>query len=345
MRLMVAACVLLCASGAVARRAERGASAAAAGELERLITEVPSGSTGHAVFGATDDGGEQLGALDPIADPAGGYLGVYHSPRRTGRGRTFRISLARSSDLLHWTRIRVLDRDGASMPTLRRIPGTSGYLLAYEKKPRRYGNVIRIVYFRSRPDLLAGRVTAQRNLPRRFSPYADGTPTILWVRWRGSAARSLIGLGFHYQSKFRRRPAADREAVGELAGLRRWMTLRGDQADTALYGRGLRGNHGDWRQFSFDGFRWRVYEGQKRYDDFATWHVLLYHPRSREMYLLSLHVGGARLSSVGNPIVKQEPAPGGAGQVLVVTAFVFRASGPGLTGELVYYQPLGSSTH
>src|SRR5260370_19967162 len=245
---MVAACVLLCASGAAARRTDRGASAAAAGELERLITEVPPGPTGRAVFGGTDDGGKQLGALDPIADPAGGYLGVYHSPRRTGRGLTFRISLAHSSDLLHWARIRVLDRDGASMPTLRRIPGTSGYLLAYEKKPRRYGNVIRIAYFRSRPDLLDGRVAAQRNLPRRFSPYADGTPTILWIKWRGSAARSLIGLGFHYQSRLRRRPAADREAVGELAGPRRGTPVRGEGGETGLYGAGPAGDPGAlWR--------------------------------------------------------------------------------------------------
>jgi hypothetical protein len=336
---MVVVCALLGASVAAGRRGQSGASAAAAGRLARLISEVPSAPSGRVVFGAADDLGEQLGALDPIADPAGGYLGVYHSPHRARRGMTFRISLAHSSDLLHWTRIRVLDRDGASMPTLRRIPGTSGYLLAYEKKPGHYQNVIRIAYFRTRADLVGGQAAVERNLPRRFSPYADGTPTILWINWRGSAARSLIGLGFHYQSKFRRRPAADREAVGRLVGLRRWTTLRGDEADAALLGRGLRGNHGDWRQFSFEEFRWRVYEGQERFDDFATWHVLLYHPRSREIYPLSLHVGAARLTSVGNPIVNQEPAPGGPGRVLVVTAFVFRASRPGLTGELVYYQP------
>jgi hypothetical protein len=336
---LLVVCVLLGASVAAGRRGESGASAAAAGRLARLISQVPSPPSGRVMFRARDDLGDQLGALDPIADPAGGYLGVYHSPRWTGRGLTFRISLAHSSDLLHWSRIRVLDRDGASMPTLRRVPGTSGYLLAYEKKPRHYQNVIRIAYFGTRADLLDGRVAVQRNLPRRFSPYADGTPTILWIKWRGSAARSLIGIGFHYQSKLRGRPAADREAVGQLVGLRRWTTLRGDEADAALFGRGLRGNHGDWRQFSFDGFRWRVYEGQKRYDDFATWHVLLYHPRSREIYPLSLRVGAAHLSSVGNPIVKEEPAPGGPGEVLVVTAFVFRAWSPGVTGELVYYQP------
>src|SRR5207248_7695098 len=108
----------------------------------------------------------------------------------------------------------------------------------------------------------------------------------------------------------------------------------------ALYGQGLHGNHGDWRQFRFGGLRWRVYEGQGRFDDFATWHVLLYSPSSGAVYPLSLQLENSPLTSVGNPIVKQLPAPGGQGQVLVVTAFVFAASAPGLTGELVYYQPV-----
>ena len=294
-------------------------------------------------FHANDDHGKQLGALDPIPDPAGGYLGVYHSPYWRGRGMTFRISLAHSQDLLHWTRVRVLDRLGASMPTLRRIPGGRGYLLAYEKKPRRFENVIRIAYFRSLASLLHGRPAQERNLPRRFSPYANGTPTILWIKWRGGAARSLVGIGFHYQSKLRREPWADREAVGQLAGLRRWATVRADDADNALFSQGLHGNHGDWRQFSFGGFRWRVYEGQKRYDDFATWHVLLYNPRSRSIHRLSLHAGSEHLTSVGNPIAQEEPGPSGQGPVLVVTAFVFNASARRLTGELVYYQPLQAS--
>ena len=136
--------------------------------------------------------------------------------------------------------------------------------------------MIRIAYFRSRRALIEGRAAEQRNLPRRYSPYANGTPTILWIRWRGSAARSLVGLGFHYQSTFHRLPGADREAVGQLAGLRRWTTIRGDEADGVLSGQGLHGNHGDWRQFGFEGKRWRVYEAQASFDDFATWHVLLY---------------------------------------------------------------------
>src|SRR5437763_3252953 len=140
--------------GAV-RHAE-AVSIEAADQLQALITALPPLETGRVDFHANDDAGKQLGALDPIADPAGGYLGVYHSPYWSSRGPTFRISLAHSDDLLHWTQLRILDRFGASMPTLRPISGTGGYLLAYEKQPAD-ANVIRIAYYRSRADLLAGR--------------------------------------------------------------------------------------------------------------------------------------------------------------------------------------------
>src|SRR5436305_7032054 len=129
------------------------------------------------------------------------------------------------------------------MPTLRPISGTGGYLLAYEKKPAD-ANVIRIAYYRSRGDLLAGRAARQRNLPRSLSPYANGTPTILWVNWGGGPARSLIGIGFHYQSQANRAPAADREAIGLLAGFSRWTVRTDDDADETRYGQGLRGNPG-----------------------------------------------------------------------------------------------------
>lgn len=311
---------------------------ASAVQIERMIDEVPSLVTGRASVDTTDNLGEQLGALDPIPDPAGGYLGVYHSPYRSRGGWTFRVSLAHSSDLLHWTRIRVLDGTGASMPTLRRIPGSDGYILAYEKTAPG-GDLIRVVYYRSRTSLLAGRAAVRRTLPRSLSPYNNGTPTILWIDWHGSAARSLMELGFHYQSESHHHPAADREAVGLLAGLKRWSARKDVVADRDLSAQGLHGNHGDWRQFSFDTFLWRTYEAQERYDNFATWHVVLYNPSSRATYLLSLELDSSRITSLGNPIVREEPAPSGQGQVLVVTAFVFAASSPGLTGELVYYQP------
>jgi hypothetical protein len=312
---------------------------ASAARLEQLIEEIPSLDSGRSAVGATDDQGGQLGAIDPIDDPAGGYLAVYHSPYRPAFGRTFKISLAHSNDLLHWTRLRVLDGIGASMPTLRPIPGTTGYLLAYEKQRPR-GDLIRVAYFRSGADLLAGRASTQRDLPRRLSHYNNGTPSILSIDWRGSVHRSLIELAFHYQTEAGRRAAADREAIGWLRDFRVWQAHKDSGVDQALSARQLDGSHGDWRQFAFQGFRWRIYEGQSHFDSFRSWHIVLYDASSRATYPLALQLGDSRITSVGNPIVRSAIAPSGVGKVLVITTFVFSASSPGLTGELVYYQPV-----
>jgi hypothetical protein len=171
--------------------------------LRNLIELVPCPATGRVVYGAVENLGNQLGGLDPIADPAGGYLGVYHTPIGSPPGSTsdgFEISIAHSADLIHWRRIAVLDAVGASNPTLRAVPGAQGYVLAYEKALGAHGpHVIRLRYW-SLAGLLAGQVTAQVDLPLRFSRFSNGTPSFYSIRWRGGLRRSIIELGFHYET-------------------------------------------------------------------------------------------------------------------------------------------------
>src|SRR5205823_3885561 len=160
----------------------------AADRLQSLIDYVPCPDTGRVSFNTRDDAGDSMSVLDTVPSPSGGYLGVYHTefrPRSRRWFADFRVSLARSSDLIHWTRVAVLDPSGASMPTLRAISGSPGYLLAYEKRIRGAGNVIRIRYYPSLFWLLSGAFADQRDLPLTFSPYNNGTPTILWVHWNG----------------------------------------------------------------------------------------------------------------------------------------------------------------
>jgi hypothetical protein len=293
-----------------------------------------------------DNLGHQLGALDPIADPAGGYLGVSHSPIGSPPGATsedFEISVAHSADLLHWRRIAVLDHVGASNPTLRPIPGDRGYLLAYEKALGAHSpHVIRIRYYRSLASLLAGQVTAQVDLPLRFSRFSDGTPSFYSVRWRGGLRRSIIELGFHYETAIGLGPGRDQEATGTVRGFSQWTASRGTQINDLLDGHGFIGAHGDRRQFSFGGKPWRVYESSTTLRGFGTWHVLLYDLSSHQLLPLTISTStGAVSTSFANPRVTVLPAPHGSGQVLVVTMFVF-GRGPALTqpGELVYYQPI-----
>jgi hypothetical protein len=315
------------------------AQTSTADRLQRLIEDLPCPSSGRVAYDATDDHGDSMSVLDPIPNPQGGYLGVYHTAFRPPGDpfMDFRISLAQSSDLIHWTRVEVLDPSGASMPTLRAIAGSPGYLLAYEKsRPR--GDVVRLRYYPSLAALLAGHYSAQRDLPRQFSPYNDGTPTILWVQWNGSLWRSVIELGFHYQTARKGWRGPDREAIGALRGFRIWTARTDASTDAALSHQGFVGSHGDWRQFDFEGSRWRVYEAQTSYNDFGAWRVLLENPSSDQMYSLALRMGAQTVaSSFANPVARVEPGPAGQGPVLVVTMYLFSAP---VQGELVYYQPI-----
>jgi hypothetical protein len=313
-----------------------------AGRLEGLIEDVPCPKTGRVSYNTSDNLGDPMAVLDTVPDPEGGYLGVYHTAfgsRAGAKTWAFRTSLAHSADLIHWTRIAVLDPIGATMPTVRPIPRAPGYVLAYEKRLSRGGNVVRVRYYRTLGDLLAGRFANQRDLPREFSPYNNGTPTIVSIRWNGAITRSVIALGFHYQTAPRARPGPDREAIGTLSGFRRWSPHPDSSTDAELDRAGLRGSHGDWRGFSFEGGSWRVYEAQTSYNDFGTWRVLL--DSSGQMRPLTLSTtSGAVSSSIGNPVAEVEPAPDGHGQVLVITMFLFGPYAPGEGGELVYYQPI-----
>jgi hypothetical protein len=309
-------------------------------QLQGLIENVPCADTGRVSFGTTDNLGESMDVLDPISDPAGGYLGVYHSAFGPNPWE-FRISLAQSPDLIHWTRVVILDPLGASMPTLRAVPGTGGFMLAYEKKIPHLGDIVRLRYYPSPAALQAGQFAAQRDLPQTFSPINDGTPTILSITWHHGLARSVIHIGFHYETQAGGGRGPDREAIGTLVDFRRWTAHTQKPLDAALDRSGLSGSHGDWRQFRFAGDRWRIYEGQTTWGDFGSWHVVLQDSSTGSLYPLTLSSDAQAVSgSVANPTVTVLPGPDGGDPVLVVTLYLFSAELPAVPGELVYYQTL-----
>ena len=330
--------------GKVCEPGEAGSSSGRlGGYLTTALTVVPCPGTGRVVYNARDNFGGQMDALDPIDDPSGGYLGVYHTPVRPAGGGAlvYNVSLAHSTDLIHWTRVRVLTTD-ASMPSLAPIPGTAGYLLAYEQTAR--ADFIRVVFYPSLQDLLAGHAAAGISLPRLFSAFSNGTPSFQSIDWRGGLARSVVRLAFHYEagSAPGQSSPPDREATGTLTGFRTWSAAPDSSIDAALTRIGLLGNHGDQRDFSFAGSNWRVYEAQTQPGNFSTWHVLLYGVASREFEPLQLTLADGNFStSFGNPIVNVVRAPSGHGDALVVTVFVFNTGAAASeAGELVYYQPL-----
>ncbi len=319
--------------------------------LEGLIERVPAAASGGpspprsgSAFRAIDSLGSSMDALEVTANPVapGTYLGVYHI--NLGGGR-FALRLASSRDLRSWRKIADLDADGASMGTLRALPG-GGFLLADEAQRATQANGktasnVRLRHYRDGAALLSGRATAEKTLPRRLSPTNEGTPSFRAVTWRGSLASSRIVLGFHYLDHGPKLPV-DRQANGTLDG-GSWAVSKDAGVDRALSRMGFHGNHGGRRQFSFPkgGKTWRVYEAQELVNVTGSWRVFLYDVAERK--LKQLRVVTPRASrSFANPCVSVLPSPHPAGgSALVVTLFVFGAgAGAGESGALVYYQDL-----
>jgi hypothetical protein len=238
--------------------------------------------------------------------------------------------------------VRVLDGAGASMATLRQIPGGAGFLLAYEKAQGQAGHIVRVCYYPTRTALIAGAAATCFDPPRRFSALNNGTPSFLSIAWRGSPANSTIVLGFHYQTGSSADPAPDREAVGTLVGFRRWLARRDAETDVALTRAGFGGSHGALRQFAYAGRQWRVYEADAADSSAAGWHAVLRAAAGGPVYPLTFATAaGSFAASFGNPVVATLPGPGGHGRVLAGTLFVF-SSGPAAdaAGELLFYEPL-----
>ena len=111
------------------------------------------------------------------------------------------------------------------------------------------------------------------------------------MHWNGGPDRSAIGLGFHYESALGGERGPDREAIGTLRGFRVWTAHPDPRTDAALDRQGLTGSHGDWRQFTFEGGGWRVYEAQTAFDDVGAWRVILEDEASRRMYPITPTMG------------------------------------------------------
>src|SRR6478672_8363780 len=195
------------------------------------------GSTAHR-YALTDSAGNTMDTVKIITNPAGGYLGVYHTGNR--------VNLATSTDLLTWVFRRTLDAQ-ASQPTIRALP-TGGFLTAVE-----YNNLsgsdglLRFRHYANLAALLAGTVNRERTIPRSLSACHEGTPNIYSVSLTPDIDHSIIDVGFHYH----RNCDVDRQARGRLTNFTTWTAAADTGADdlltraAAAQGRAVGGNIGD----------------------------------------------------------------------------------------------------
>jgi len=316
---------LLAACGADAR--------SSAASLLRASIENVTQATAYR-YGARDNEGVSLDTLKVIANPKGGYLGVYHVLRQG----VFTVRLARSSDLLTWVHVTDLDPH-ASQPTLAATP-RGGFLLADERDTGCTGtgpggNCLGFRHYKSVAALLAGASDRNFQAPRSLSKCAEGTPNIYSVRQRGGIGRSTIKVGFHYFRDCK----VDRQAGGVLRNFSSWSARVDDRANRLLEAFHPAGNIGDRDYISVPGGRFSIHEVQFGLHDFGSWRVFLYDRNAGRAVQLNVktHHGS---TAFANPAFTVLRSPRGR-PALLVTLFL-PAQGATITegGELVYYREL-----
>jgi hypothetical protein len=305
-----------------------------AAALSSAIEAVPDATARR--YATRDDHGRGMDTLKIIPKPGGGYLGVYHS----GPQGAFRVYVAESRDLLHWTSKAQLDNN-ASQPTIAAL-SDSGYLLADEASGNQAAGLrprLRFRHYASLSALLTGRADRTFEAPHILAPRGhgeEGTPDILSAVLSPKLSHSRITVGFHYRLPY----GPDRPGLGVLANFSSW-TARPDAAlEAALHAADMSGRIGDRDAVTFLGAPLELVEAQL--SGSAEWHIYLYNERTRRAVPLHIRTNQGS-QSFGNPTVTNVRAPSGA-MALVFTLYLrqsFAASGE--AGELIYYRTYGSN--
>lgn len=284
-------------------------------------------STGHR-YDAKDSAGNAMDTVKIIANPAGGYLAVYHTGNQ--------VSLATSTDLLNWTFRRTLDPD-ASQPTILALP-TGGFLTAVEFN-NGSGGLLRFRHYPSLTALVAGSANRERTVPRTLSACNEGTPTIYSVSLTPDIDRSIIDVGFHYH----RNCDVDRQARGRLTNFTTWTAAADPTMDdlltqaAAAQGQAVNGNIGDRDSALFDNIRYTVYEVQYVKGDFGSWRLYLHNWQTGTVTYLPVTTHGGSIA-FANPTLTLITSPAGKPAVLATLFVPSEGAAPGEAGQLIYYR-------
>ncbi len=275
------------------------------------------------IYNATDNTGRTMDCVKIIANPSGGYIGVYH----TMINGTFFASLATSTDLLHWTWIRELGGSvnaGASQPTIAAVAG-GGFVIVWEQEP---SNHLKFSYYNSWADLQNGTVAKTFEPQHTLSTCAEGTPNIY------SASSTSVDVGFHYWSNC----DVDSQARG-TTNWTSWSSAPQPQIDNAILVYGVKGNIGDRDGYlNFQNYNFGLFEGQETKDDFGTWRCYLYDYQTGNAEQLNIKTNGGS-QAFANPTFTMLTVDGKP--AIVVTQFIpSQLSASGEAGELIYYKKL-----
>jgi hypothetical protein len=288
-------------------------------------------------YNAKDDKGCGLDTIKIIENPEGGYLGVYHS----NISNILQVRLASSTDLLHWTHIRMIDQE-AAQPTIAKAPNMA-YIIAFEKEDANYTH-LRFQYYSNLSSLIIGPPDATYDTNRTLSSSHEGTPNVYNVTIEGSTMSACIG--FHYDDG-----SVDNAAVGQLTiPLDNPQNMVWNNArPLTRYNQDLRdkyqvkGNIGDRDYGQIFGRNFALQEGnleERSLDtNWTAWRIFLYDRSTGNFAKLSITTH-FNATSFGNPtftfLRSQDKS------CIVVTYFLFREGLPDeykdKAGELIFYK-------
>ena len=301
--------------------------ARAATPLRTIVEDVP-GSTAYR-YGTKDNKGNSMDTLKVVANPYGGYTGVYH----TYVGGYPVVKLALSKDLITWKHRADLAQFG-SHATIHNLPG-GATLVAYEKQagcPGGTGNCLTLRYYDSQANLMGGLATRGVTLPRTLSACAEGTPSIT----SATSTLSNIQLSFHYFKDCK----TDRQARGTLRSFdpATWTSSTAPSLDAGMISAGAspQGHIGDRDAGYYDGASQRLFEAQLAPNDFSSWRNFLWIGGGATQLAIRTH-GGSR--TFANPTFTALTLPSGQSGVVVTQFIPVSGAAPGEAGELVYYRP------
>lgn len=270
-----------------------------------------------------------------IANPAGGYMAVYHNMNPGSNV----IRLATSTDLKRWTFKANLVN--GTQPTIAKT-SDGGFLLAYEHNKTRGGaGYVRVVYYKSLADLYARKITRSATMPHTLTNCSEGTPNITSAELKPDINRSVIKLGFHYHNNC----DTDREATGTLTNWTSWSASKATGLDKAiinaakLNGKNIGGNIGDRDVMNYGGTNFTIFEAQYNKGNFGTWRPYLYNNTTGQTQLLNIktHKGS---QSFANPTMTAAKGPDGKQGVIVTFYVPGEGAAFGEAGTLIYFAPL-----
>jgi len=292
------------------------------GRLGPLVDGLENvGRAAPVAYGLADDGGRPMDALKVLPQGSGDYLGIYHSRV----GDAYRLQVARSNNLINWSRIAELG-DHNHQGDISRLGG--GYLVVNERDEPRRGNHLRFRYYGSLDRLAADQPHLDRDIPRTLSRWNEGTPDIRQVDG-ADPERSAILIGFHHYRRDGVIRKVDRLAAGVLSGFGHWTSWVDEPANQALAGLGFKGNFGGRCSFVWDDSTWLIQEAQLRWKDWSSWRVLLGNGRSF-IRLVPRTPGASR--SFANPCLARLPE----GRYAAAFFLPHQGNIQGEEGELLY---------